>query len=188
MLSNCPTWIQCTSSSLLYPDTSIHMIDGKNESLRNNHMPQGSDIIMLYCINSFDLLAYCHERNKLRWTPALKCSGWNASCSAARVKYWPAITIFIIVFMVTMWASVTYWLPCVSCRYDYSTVIEGVVKPRNVFNQWLGKVLANVRRPEKINILPRWLWPGPCLNIKTVLSTYGDFHVKDKTAVRTSYL
>ena len=29
---------------------------------------------------------------------------------------------------------------------------------------------------------------GPHLNIKTVLSTYGDFHVKDKTAVRTSYL
>ena len=30
--------------------------------------------------------------------------------------------------------------------------------------------------------------PGPRPNIKTVLSTYGDFHVKDKTAVRTSYL
>ena len=30
--------------------------------------------------------------------------------------------------------------------------------------------------------------PGPRLNIKTVLSTYGDFHVKDKTAARTSYL
>ena len=29
---------------------------------------------------------------------------------------------------------------------------------------------------------------GPRLNIKTVLSTYGDFHLKDKTAVRTSYL
>ena len=29
---------------------------------------------------------------------------------------------------------------------------------------------------------------GPRLNIKTVLSTYGDFHVKDKTVVRTSYL
>ena len=29
---------------------------------------------------------------------------------------------------------------------------------------------------------------GPRLNIKTVLSTYGDFHVKDKTAIRTSYL
>ena len=25
---------------------------------------------------------------------------------------------------------------------------------------------------------------GPRLNIKTVLSTYGDFHIKDKTAVR----
>ena len=34
-----------------------------------------------------------------------------------------------------------------------------------------------------------WYRPsGPRLNIKTVLSTYGDFHVKDKTAVRTSYL
>ena len=32
------------------------------------------------------------------------------------------------------------------------------------------------------------LTPGPRLNIKTVLSTYGDFHDKDKTAVRTSYL
>ena len=30
--------------------------------------------------------------------------------------------------------------------------------------------------------------PGPRLDIKTVLSTYDDFHVKDKTAVRTSYL
>ena len=29
---------------------------------------------------------------------------------------------------------------------------------------------------------------GPRLNIKTVLSTYGDSYVKDKTADRTSYL
>ena len=29
------------------------------------------------------------------------------------------------------------------------------------------------------------LKPGPRLNIKTVLSTYGDFHVKDKTVVRS---
>ena len=29
---------------------------------------------------------------------------------------------------------------------------------------------------------------GPRLNIKTVLTTYGDFHVKDKKAVRTCYL
>ena len=41
---------------------------------------------------------------------------------------------------------------------------------------------ADGRRIDKLR------WPGPRLNIKTVLSTYGDFHVKDKTAVRTSYL
>ena len=42
------------------------------------------------------------------------------------------------------------------------------------------------------NVHPSTGWTisiaGPRLNIKTVLSTYGDFHVKDKTAVRTSYL
>ena len=32
---------------------------------------------------------------------------------------------------------------------------------------------------------PEEILSGPRLNIKTVLSTYGDFHVKDKTAVRT---
>ena len=37
-----------------------------------------------------------------------------------------------------------------------------------------------------LSVLPRK--PGPCLNIKTVLFRYGDFHVKDKMAVRTSYL
>ena len=30
--------------------------------------------------------------------------------------------------------------------------------------------------------------PGPHLNIKTVFPRYGDFHVKDKTAARPSYL
>ena len=35
---------------------------------------------------------------------------------------------------------------------------------------------------------PQATEPGPRLNIKTVLSTYGDFHIKDKTVVRTSYL
>ena len=30
--------------------------------------------------------------------------------------------------------------------------------------------------------------PGPCLNIKTVFSRYGDSHVKDKTVARPSYL
>ena len=38
------------------------------------------------------------------------------------------------------------------------------------------------------NIYTNTMAAGGRLNIKTVLSTYGDFHVKDKTAVRTSYL
>ena len=40
---------------------------------------------------------------------------------------------------------------------------------------------------EILSLLEDWN-QGPRLNIKTVLSTYGDFHVKDKTAVRMSYL
>ena len=46
--------------------------------------------------------------------------------------------------------------------------------------QWAGTSLESVRCWERRT--------GSRLNIKTVLSTYGDFHVKDKTAVRTSYL
>ena len=45
---------------------------------------------------------------------------------------------------------------------------------------------ANIR-PNYVSWTNNKLY-GPRLNIKTVLSTYGDFHVKDKTAVRTSYL
>ena len=44
--------------------------------------------------------------------------------------------------------------------------------------------ILNMSRLNRITFLTS----GPRLNIKTVLSTYGDFHVKDKTAVRTSYL
>ena len=40
----------------------------------------------------------------------------------------------------------------------------------------------------QLHSIPNIWTSGPRLNIKTVLSTYGDFHVKDKTAVRTSYL
>ena len=41
---------------------------------------------------------------------------------------------------------------------------------------------------KKCRLRENTMHTGPCLNIKTVLSTYGDFHVKDKTAARTSYL
>ena len=48
--------------------------------------------------------------------------------------------------------------------------------------------IASLFRCATVTEYNRNACPGPRLNIKTVLSTYGDFHVKDKTAVRTSYL
>ena len=51
-----------------------------------------------------------------------------------------------------------------------------------VFSAWTVVIKYPIRF---VRYIPR---PGPRLNIKTVLSTYGDFHVKDKTAVMTSYL
>ena len=64
--------------------------------------------------------------------------------------------------------------------------------------QWVGLSLGNGLVPNKQKAISRTndgldhepicVSPGGRLNIKTVLSTYGDFHVKDKTAVRTSYL
>ena len=57
------------------------------------------------------------------------------------------------------------------------------------FNVWLKiPYIFIVNSDEIISKHPSWQRSGPRLNIKTVLSTYGDFHVKDKTAVRTSYL
>ena len=56
-------------------------------------------------------------------------------------------------------------------RFAHLKLLKVLAKRRNV--------ICNI----KIHVTP-----GPRLNIKTVLSTYGDFHVKDKTAVRTSYL
>ena len=41
---------------------------------------------------------------------------------------------------------------------------------------------------DAIDEIALFLTAGPRLNIKTVLSQYGDSYVKDKTAVRTSYL
>ena len=52
----------------------------------------------------------------------------------------------------------------------------------------VGCVIHVVLRSDALTVWFLYKAPGPHLNIKTVLSTYDDFHVKDKTAVRTSYL
>ena len=64
--------------------------------------------------------------------------------------------------------------------YEHSTR-DQLWESREYIPEW-----RNRRFPARA----RWIaeTSGPRLNIKTVLSTYGDFHVKDKTAVRTSYL
>ena len=53
------------------------------------------------------------------------------------------------------------------------------------FNSFFNNLFNLTRKASNVRTITS---PGPRLNIKTVLSTYGDFHVKDKTAVRTSYL
>ena len=66
----------------------------------------------------------------------------------------------------------------------------GPASKQNVTNQ-CGTALKTGCNTFKAYTSGGYYWDyytGPRLNIKTVLSTYGDFHVKDKTAVRTSYL
>ena len=60
----------------------------------------------------------------------------------------------------------------------------------NLIKHVQGNTISNVLRHILCDMCHSLMYkdPGPRLNIKTVLSTYGDFHVKDKTAVRTSYL
>ena len=45
-------------------------------------------------------------------------------------------------------------------------------------------ILSPIKNQFMDNQTPQTETSGPRLNIKTVLSTYGDFHVKDKTAVK----
>ena len=63
----------------------------------------------------------------------------------------------------------------------HSVFIQCSINVYSVFIQCTSRHCFN-------QLFPHCPAPGPRLNIKTVLSTYGDFHVKDKTAVRTSYL
>ena len=76
------------------------------------------------------------------------------------------------------------------CSHAKTNFIDSAqaINSLNEFEKYSCKLTFTSLRVNKLtqNILASP--PGPRLNIKTVLSTYGDFHVKDKTAVRTSYL
>ena len=71
----------------------------------------------------------------------------------------------------------------ISCMYFYTVFIL-------IFQRLDGGIRGEIRKQalDHFNAEGSNVRTGPRLNIKTVLSTYGDFHVKDKTAVRTSYL
>ena len=89
-------------------------------------------------------------------------------------------------------------------KAPFSITSIALVKVANMgqcfwWKQWWNTTQTTVKRKSEVGFafaadsnrhdaaVPPWQ-TGPRLNIKTVLSTYGDFHVKDKTAVRTSYL
>ena len=57
------------------------------------------------------------------------------------------------------------------------------VNPVIAFCANIGSLLSTSEARKRTKFIGGWGKPGPRLNIKTVLSTYGDFHVKDKTAV-----
>ena len=63
---------------------------------------------------------------------------------------------------------------------------------RGIINElghhWFAKISTLEMLQDFWSVVGLFKSSGPRLNIKTVLSRYGDFHVKDKTAVRTSYL
>ena len=72
-----------------------------------------------------------------------------------------------------------------SWSHQYSNEVNSLWSSDALWNDWFWSSLVQVMA---CYLNGTKLLPGPRLNIKTVLSTYGDFHVKDKTAVRTSYL
>ena len=91
---------------------------------------------------------------------------------------------FCISFFYIFFQLIVIWRVWVICVREYN---YGNSKIIFVFNKLIFWNLTGLGL--------RWWWSdcnhrlsGPRLNIKTVLFTYGDFHVKDKTDVRTSYL
>ena len=82
---------------------------------------------------------------------------------------------------------------CVTPMADALDLLQSCTKPSISFHtarimHYLSCECSSLIQWHYCSIMVNVVAPGPRLNIKTVLSTYGDFHVKDKTAVRTSYL
>ena len=146
------------------------------------------------------------------WFETLSCPLWrhcNVTLQCCHIFHWtqimsggsccwPSLT--------EIWALISNYIH-VFCGYNYSSKCMNEIYPKlwhfvipietcfGMFYKrhmkWLHTEISD-QTIHAVGNVELWyfvFWqPGPRLNIKTVLSTYGDFHVKDKTAVRTSYL
>ena len=97
----------------------------------------------------------------------------------------------------SLWIAMHQYFPWITfhmnwmVKFTYSVPIDHFILKLHTSLPWamiLISLLLSQNERELHHTKSSRLYPGPHLNIKTVLSTYGDFHVKDKTAVRTSYL
>ena len=114
----------------------------------------------------------CHRGLKIRSRLELakSCSS-EVACHAIRTKE----------------RTTSIWCACpqkITWPRSWNYILS-TVRLRNLMEHLPGMSIGEVVVRWGYGMFPS---PGPRLNIKTVLSTYGDFHVKDKTAVRTSYL
>ena len=115
------------------------------------------------------------------WWSALSFNEINAiakACCQRLSKQW----FYSLIAPEIVFQGYFFWFSYPNCSID-----------KIMFHMWREfqchtwcQVITNKWRRPQVN--PTNTHSGPRLNIKTVSSTYGDFHVKDKTAVRTSYL
>ena len=112
----------------------------------------------------------------------------NLKISALRLQlHSPGANELMLLLNIVLWGIIT------TLKFSQNKHFLDIFKCKNVF--WFrfhSLVSLDSRCIMHVHWSRKWLGTkqatGPRLNIKTVLSTYGDFHVKDKTAARTSYL
>ena len=134
---------------------------------------------------------------------------WGVVLSLWSIPSWLIACLFLLTGVTQCsWCTVYWpWWPCSSptrptlispstwlcCPYGNTPLSVSTCvlnnQSRSYGSDLVGKTLHMLYSQYNVCWWP-WWWkePGPRLNIKTVLSAYGDFHVKDKTDVRTSYL
>ena len=107
------------------------------------------------------------------------------------VWHWPGYKPLFGPMMVSLLAHICitqpHWVNHGLALVNFTHILEDYFTVQGQSYDWVCYQLSNpIEYGLKHHNNP--LTPGPRLNIKTVFPGYGDSHVKDKTAVRTSYL